>query len=74
MSEVIGHAAHALLIPVLTIYAFWARRYAIGINPQSVKQLTHIVAIDDEIFRIFWNCASSTAGDSVRDMAYRAFL
>jgi hypothetical protein len=45
-------AAVLLLGPVLTVYAFWARRYATSVNPNAVKRLIQIVTVDDEVFTL----------------------
>jgi pimeloyl-ACP methyl ester carboxylesterase len=44
--------AALFLVPTLTIYAIWARKFAGKVNPHSVTRLIQIVAIDDEVFSI----------------------
>lgn len=45
-------SATLIIAPVLIVYACWARRYAKTVNPETVADLTHIVAIDDEVFLV----------------------
>ena len=41
-----------ILVPVLAIYAFWTKKYAKDLNPETVERLVQILTVDDEIFTL----------------------
>jgi pimeloyl-ACP methyl ester carboxylesterase len=41
-----------ILVPVLAIYAFWTKKYAKDLNPETVDRLVQILTLDDEVFTL----------------------
>ena len=41
-----------ILVPILAIHAFWTKRYAKDLNPDTVERLVQILTVDDEVFTL----------------------
>jgi len=41
-----------MVVPVLAVYAFWTKKYAEDLNPETVERLVQILTVDDEIFTL----------------------